>query len=212
MYNIHLFFSRKRLIHYYLLKDYLCDDLIRKVNDMIIPSIHIKKYICKEILYKYDFILQKKNIYTESWSFSQESRKLEARLNNKTNNIIERRSKYYYSKYLLPFLRDHGDNCECLERIDYPRNIYLFLKKSNKKNGVNSKVTNEWFFFQYYLLNSQSYVNHIPCLIHLVESYGFTSSYERVTLIKKKTNYPYMINTKKELIELDRIWSKHLLI
>lgn len=214
--NVECFLSKKRLFFHWILNQKLSDDIIEQIIKLLVPDNDYLKEINNEIKIRYLCIKDISNIYEESWHLVNYGPNVNSidtwrNINKNATNIIKNKSDFYYKQNdLLPFIKNHLDGCECyqcIHKIDYPRYIYLYSKSLNKIRGDNSKLVNEWLFFIYTLLQS----------IHSkkdINSYGFTSRYNFITLNKK----PYdiikspLIKDKNICIQINRIWKKHLLI
>ncbi len=149
--KINKILAYKRLFFYWTLNNYICSDIIEKII-LIIMSYYDRKPICKEIIYKIDFV-KEKTYYQRSWSRININI-----LKNDLENIIDMKRNFFYNRpYYLPFISDHDDYCRCelcFEMLDYPRYIYLLSKIKNKKKGYNSKSINNWYIFLYGLFNT----------------------------------------------------------
>tara|TARA_Y100000996_G_scaffold371385_1_gene319605 strand:+ start:27 stop:644 length:618 start_codon:yes stop_codon:yes gene_type:complete len=204
MSSINYFLSKHKVFFYYLLSDYICDDLIEKIIALLVPLEDSKKLICREIKVGYNNSLYKGNRYCHSWSLMNiRTRLKECRLS------MRGRINDYSKGELLPFLNNPDKTCDCLHcnnGIDYPRYMYLYSKIINKVRGENSKLTNEWFLFNYYLLltldSGYSFINK--------KDYGFSPSYNSFNRdIEIDNNYVFRGRWKTNLF---RIWQKHLFI
>ena len=206
--GIDYFLSKQRLYIHLSLNKYICNDLIKIIVDMIDRNYKYKEKLCSEI--RFIVCLNKRNIYTSSWTILNRCFPLKKGV----VNIIKERSKYYYNGGgHLPFLMEHDQKCECeqcVNQFDYPRTLYLIKQNNEKIYGPNSKLSNEWFFFLYYLLMTKSISNHLENVSLKSQTYGFSSIYDHINN-RKRTNFINPLITKKEdCIKLNRIWMKHI--
>lgn len=214
--NVECFLSKKRLFFHWILNQKLSDDIIEQIIKLLVPDNDYLKEINGEIKIRYSYIKDISNIYEESWHLVNYGPNVNSidtwrNINKNATNIIKNKSDFYYKQNdLLPFIKNHLDECDCyqcIHKIDYPRHIYLYSKSINKARGDNSRLENEWLFFIYTLLQS----------IHSkkdINSYGFTTRYGYNNL--KKIPYDIikspLIKDKNTCIQINRIWKKHLLI
>lgn len=216
--NVKCFLCKRRLFFHWVLNQKLSDDIIEQIIKILVPEKDYLKKINDEIKIRFISIKNIANIYEESWNLVNYGPNVNSidswRIMRKNPiDIIRNKSLFYYKQNdLLPFIKDHGLDCncyQCVNKIDYPRNIYLYSKSINKSRGDNSRLENEWLFFIYTLLKSTYSKENI-------NTYGFTSRYDYITLKKKPYEiyslYIPLIKDKNICIQINRIWKKHLLI
>ena len=212
------FLCKRRLFFHWVLNQKLSDDIIEQIIKILVPDKDYLKKINDEIKSRFTSIKNILNIYSESWTvvnYSNNVTSIDSWRNMMKNpmDIIRTKSIFYYRQNdLLPFIKDHSLDCDCYQCvniIDYPRNIYLYSKSINKSRGDNSRLENEWVFFIYTLLQSMYSKENI-------NTYGFTSRYDYLKLKKKPYRiyslYIPLIKDKNICIQINRIWKKHLLI
>lgn len=214
--NIECFLCKQKVFFYWALNKKLSDDIIELIIKILIPNENYLKEINNEIKNKFNSIKHLDNIYQESWHLINYGPNVNSisswrEMRKNPMDIITSKSDFYYRQnYLLPFLKNHYDNCECYQctnKLDYPRHLYLYSKTIKKYRGDNSRLKNEWINLLYTIIQTKYYKENI-------KSYGFTSRYDFTDL--KKKNYSEYVNPvitdKNACIEVKRIWKKHLLI
>lgn len=136
MEKIKFFLAKQRLNTYKVLRDYLCEDLIRKICDYSVidkNSLYCKSEINKTIKWWVDnFFLITDETHTAE----------------RVKSIFYILTGKYRDLYIKCNIQPHKD----MIRIEYLKN-----KMNEKQKGHYSKYYNTWIKFQYFLSKSASY-------------------------------------------------------
>tara|TARA_B100001094_G_C18189446_1_gene806102 strand:+ start:266 stop:850 length:585 start_codon:yes stop_codon:yes gene_type:complete len=168
----------KKLLIYFILKNYLCDDLIKVIIDQIVPHRNITFFyerICRSIkenqkikeyyqnswdvtsikLWKKITYIQLKTINNNKWC----NNSIQKYINNNDLSIMSKK-RCFFNLRIPPPLNDMDLN----NTIDYPRYLYLLHKINLSYRGSFSKYVKRWISFQIYLILQESKLQTIDII------------------------------------------------
>tara|TARA_B100000945_G_scaffold319549_1_gene327011 strand:- start:916 stop:1500 length:585 start_codon:yes stop_codon:yes gene_type:complete len=168
----------KKVLIYFVLKNYLCDDLIKVIIDQIVPQkniIFFYERICQSIkenqkiqgyyqnswdvtsikLWKKITYIQLKTINNNKWC----NNSIQKYINNNDTSIISKR-RCFFNLRIPPSLNDTTLN----NTIDYPRYLYLLDKIKLPYRGDFSKYISRWISFQIFLILQENKLQNIDII------------------------------------------------